>query len=89
NTMIPTDIVREKTGLNYDQLYYLHTLGLIPNPTRSPTPGRGGSTSAYPAPVLDRILHIQALHAQGIPFTRIARQATGTPFECPPREVRQ
>lgn len=81
---IPTDVLREKTGLNYDQLYYLHRLGLIPHPTRSPTPGRGGSASSYPALVLDQIRHIQALHAKGIPFTKIARAARGTPFQHQP-----
>jgi DNA-binding transcriptional MerR regulator len=80
--MIPTKILREKTGLTSTQLYHLRKLGLIPKPTRIPTIGHGGSTYAYPATVLNRIRLLKILQAKGIPLTQIARQATGTPFAC-------
>jgi len=80
--MIPTNIVREKTGLTQPQLYHLRKLGLIPRPTRIPTIGHGGSTYAYPATVLNRIRLINILRAKGVPLTQIAHAARGTPLQC-------
>ncbi len=81
--MISSKIVKEKTGLTPQQLNYLRKLGLIPSPTRIYTSGQTGSTSAYPATVLNRIRLINILRAKGISLAQIARQARGTPFACP------
>lgn len=79
--MIPSDIVRDLTGLTSSQLYQLRKHHLIPRPTRADTMGHGGSTYVYPKSVLNRIRLIKLLRAKGVPLIEIARAARGTPFE--------
>lgn len=52
--MVPSDIVREKTGLPQHRLSYLVSLRLIPKPTRVGTSGCPGSAYAYPVVVQSR-----------------------------------
>ncbi|MBA7587906.1 hypothetical protein ES708_29953 [subsurface metagenome] len=80
--MIPTNIVREKTGLCQRRFSYMRRLRLIPHPTRIPTPGHTGSTYAYPASIFTRIHVIEFLQGHGFTLTQIAQAARGTPFEC-------
>ncbi|MBA7615769.1 hypothetical protein ES703_23055 [subsurface metagenome] len=82
--MIPTDIVRQKTGLTTHQLNYLHRLRLLPSATRIHTIGQVGSTCAYPATIFTRIRVIEFLRGHGLTLAQIAQAARGTPFECPP-----
>ncbi|MBA7581825.1 hypothetical protein ES708_23736 [subsurface metagenome] len=79
--MIPSNIVKEKTGFTSSQLYHMRKLGLIPRPTRIPTVGHGGSTYAYPTTVFNRIRLIKILRAKGIPLAQIARHVRGTPLD--------
>ncbi len=81
--MIPSNIVKQKTGLSKKQLSYLCTLRLIPHPTRMPTGHHAGSSYAYPATIFTRIHVIQFLQGHGFTLTKIVRAARGTPFECP------
>ena len=81
--MIPTKVVREKTGLTTRQLKHLRTLHLIPKTTMIPSTGGRGPTFAYPATVLNRIRLIKILQAKGISLNQMAKHARGTPFECP------
>jgi len=80
--MIPSDIVKEKTRLSQGRLSYMCSLGLIPRPTRIPTPHHAGSAYAYPATIFTRIHVIQFLQTHGLTLTQISRAARGTPFEC-------
>ncbi|MBA7581823.1 hypothetical protein ES708_23734 [subsurface metagenome] len=82
--MIPSNIVKQQTGLNQGRLSYMRSLGLIPKPTRIPTPGRPGSTYAYPASIFTRIRVIEFLQGHGLTLSQIAQPARGTPFQCPP-----
>ena len=80
--MIPSDIVKQKTGLSQGRLSYMCSLRLIPRPTRIPTPGHAGSAYAYPATIFTRLHVIQFMQGHGFTLTQIAQAARGTPFEC-------
>jgi len=80
--MIPSDVVRDLTGLTSSQLYHLRKMHLIPRPTRVARGERGGSAYVYPEKVLNRLRLIEILRAKGIPLIEIARAARGRPFEC-------
>ncbi|MBA7540165.1 hypothetical protein ES705_32459 [subsurface metagenome] len=82
--MIPSDIVKQQTGLNQGRLSYMRSLGLIPSPTRTYTRGQRGSVFAYPATIFTRLRVIDFLLGHGLTLTQIAQAARGTPFECPP-----
>ncbi|MBA7572247.1 hypothetical protein ES708_14023 [subsurface metagenome] len=82
--MIPTKIVREKTGLTQHQLWRLRKLRLIPKPTRIPAIGRRGSTYALPDTIFTRIHLIRFLQGHGFTLIQVAQAARGTPFECLP-----
>lgn len=81
--MIPSKIVKQKTGLSQGRLSYMRSLGLIPRPTRIPRPGRPGSAYVYPASIFTRIHVIDFLQGHGLTLTQIAQAARGTPFQCP------
>jgi len=80
--MIPSNIVKQKTGLSQGRLSYMCSLGLIPRPSRIPTSGRPGSTYVYPASIFTRLHVIDFLQGHGFTLTQIAQSARGTPFEC-------
>jgi len=81
--MIPSDIVKQKTGLSQSRLSYMRTLGLIPRPTRIAAPGLHGSTYAYPATIFTRLRVIAFMQSHGFTLLQIAQAARGTPFDCP------